>query len=181
MKQLTGKALTDFLRQVKRPEIDLAFVLQDVEDPVNVGAAFRIADACGARELILSGVSPCPPDSTIAGVGRGTHRRVPWRHSKYASEAIDHLKEQGYLSCAVEVASGAVPYYEVAYPAKVCLVLGNEGFGVNRHTLAACDRAIYIPMYGKIKSLNVHVALSIIAFHILHSQQGVQFREQDKL
>lgn len=174
MKQLTGKALTDFLRRVTRPEIELAFVLQDVDDAVNVGAAFRIADACGARELILTGTSPTPPDATIAGIGRGTHRRVPWRHTSYASEAIGALKEQGYTGYALEVASGAVPYYEVEYPAKVCLVVGNEGFGVNKHTLAACDTAIYIPMYGKIKSLNVHVALGIIAFHILHSGQGVQ-------
>lgn len=174
MKQLTGKALTDFLRRVTRPEIELAFVLQDVGDAVNVGAAFRIADACGVRELILTGASPTPPDSTIAGIGRGTHRRVPWRHTGYASEAIAALKEQGYTAYAVEVASGAVPYYDVTYPGKVCLVVGNEGFGVNRHTLAACDGAVYIPMYGKIQSLNVHVALAIIAFHILHSGPRIQ-------
>ena len=174
MKQLTGKALTDFLRRATRPEIELAFVLQDVEDAVNVGAAFRIADACGVCELILTGSSPTPPDSTIAGIGRGTHRRVPWRHTSYASEAIDALKEQGYTAYAVEVASGAAPYYDITYPDKVCLVVGNEGFGVNRRTLAACGGAIYIPMYGKIKSLNVHVALGIIAFHILHSRRDVQ-------
>lgn len=171
MKQLTGKALTDFLRRVERPGVELVFVLQDVEDAVNVGAAFRIADACDVRELVLTGVTPTPPDSTIAGIGRGTHRRVPWRHTKYASEAIEAYRAQGYTSYVVEVASAARPYYEVAYPDKVCLIVGNEGFGVNRHTLAASDGAIYIPMYGKIKSLNVHVALSIIAFHVLHSRR----------
>ena len=174
MKQLIGKRLTDFLRQVERPDIDLVFVLQDVADPVNVGAAFRLADACGVREMVLAGLSPCPPHATIAGIGRGTHRRVPWSYTKYASDAIERCKAQGYTGCAIEVASGSLPYYAVAYPKKLCLVVGHEHYGVSRRTLDACDLAIYIPMYGNTMSLNVHVALGIAAFHILHAQRTAQ-------
>ena len=168
MKQLNRKALTNFLRQLERPKTELVFILQDVEDPINVGAAFRIADGCGVREIVLTGVSPCPPHPSIAGIGRGTHRRLNWSYTKYAADAIETLKAQGYKSCALEVASGAVPYYEVDYPDKVCLIVGNEYHGVTRRTLDACDLAIFIPMYGKIESLNVHVALGIAAYHILH-------------
>ena len=170
MKTLVGKAIHDFFRDLKRPEIDLVFILQDVEDPVNVGAAFRIGDACEVREIILTGVSPVPPHPTIAGIGRGTHRRIPWSYTKYASDAIATLKEQGYTSYAVEIASGAQPYYAVDYPTKVCLIVGNEYHGVTRRTLDACDGAIFLPMYGKIESLNVHVALGIAAYHILHGR-----------
>ncbi|MDQ3327027.1 MAG: tRNA methyltransferase [Chloroflexota bacterium] len=173
MKQLKGKGLKDFLRQgATRPPMALAFLLQDVEDPVNVGAAFRIADACGASEILLTGETPCPPDQTIAGVGRGTHRRVPWRYTKYAADALAALRAQGYSTCAVEVTGNSVPYTEVTYPRKLCLIVGNEYHGVARRTLAECDIAIYIPMYGKIKSLNVHVALGIVAYHALHSRSG---------
>ena len=172
MKQLTGKDLKHFLKQVERPEVDLVFVLQDVEDPVNVGAAFRIADACDARELILTGLSPCPPHETIAGVGRGTHRRINWRYTKSAPEAIEALKAQGYTCYALEITPDAVPYHHVVYPQRVCLVPGNEFRGVSKRTLAACDQAIYIPMYGKVGSLNVHVALGIVAFHVLHAQRS---------
>jgi tRNA (guanosine-2'-O-)-methyltransferase len=168
MKQLIGKPLKDFLRKDERPSGNLAFVLQDVDDPVNVGAAFRIADACDARALVLAGSTPRPPNETIHGVGRGTHRRVPWSYSERTDEALLDLKARGYRVYAVEVTGDAVPYYAAAYPESVCLVVGNEHHGVTRRTLAACDAAIYIPMYGRIRSLNVHVALGIAAYHVLH-------------
>ena len=171
MKQLRGKPLKDYLKQVEHPRTDLVIVLQDVEDPVNVGAAFRIADACDARELTLTGTTPVPPHPSIAGIGRGTHRRVNWRYSDSAPEAIQGFKERGYTSCAIEVASNSLPYYEVEYPDKVCLVLGNEYYGVAKRTISVCDMAIYIPMYGKVMSLNVHVALGIAAYHIIHSDR----------
>ncbi len=168
MKQLRNKALKQFLRQSGSSSVDLVFVLQDVEDPVNVGAIFRIADACCVREIVLAGISAHPPDPTIAGIGRGTHRRVPWRTTKYAADAIKQYKEEGYLACALEVATDAVPYHTVEYPEKVCLIVGNEFRGISRRTFEVCDIAIYLPMYGKVSSLNVHVALAVTSYHILH-------------
>lgn len=170
MKQLTGKALSDFLERDEHPPRDVVFVLQDVEDPVNVGAAFRIADACGAREIVLSGTSPCPPHPTIAGIGRGTHRRVPWCYTRTAREGIQSYRDRGFRAYALEVTAESLPYHSITYPAKLCLVVGSEYHGVTKRTLAACDVALYIPMYGKIGSLNVHVALAVVAFHILHTQ-----------
>lgn len=171
MKQLKGATLKHFLKRAERPAVDLVLLLQDVEDPVNVGAAFRIADACDARELVLSGTTPTPPDQTIHGVGRGTHRRVPWRYEKDAEHAVREYREEGYTACALEVTPESVPYHEVEYPSRVCLVAGSEYHGVTKRTLAACDMAIYIPMYGKIGSLNVHVALAVAAYHVLHGRE----------
>ena len=68
MRQLRGKPLRDFLKRVERPPRELAFVLQDVEDPVNVGSAFRIADACGVRQVVLTGISARPPHPIIKKV-----------------------------------------------------------------------------------------------------------------
>lgn len=169
VKQLSGQRLKNFLRATDRPPVALAFVLQDVEDPVNVGAAFRIADATGAREIVLAGTTPTPPDQTIHGVGRGAHRRIPWRHVPAAADAVRELAADGYVGVAVEVADGAVPYYLAGYPDRVCLVVGNEHHGVSRRTLAECGLAVYVPMYGKLPSLNVHVALGIVAYHALHA------------
>ena len=168
MKQLRNKALKQFLRQSGSPAVELVFVLQDVEDPVNVGATFRIADACGVREIVLAGISAHPPNPTIAGVGRGAHRRIMWHTTKYAADAIEQYKEEDYLACVLEVATDAVPYHTADYPNKVCLIVGNEFRGTSRRTFDACDMAIYLPMYGKVGSLNVHVALAVASFHILH-------------
>lgn len=168
MKQLRDKQLKQFLKQAEYPPVELVFILQDVEDPVNVGATFRIADACGVSEIVLAGISVTPPHPTIAGIGRGAHRRVQWHTMQHAADAIETYQTQGYTGYALEVTSGAVPYHTATYPEKVCLVVGNEYRGVSRRTLEACDEAIYLPMYGKVRSLNVHVALAVASYHILH-------------
>ncbi len=168
MRQLRDKQLKKFLRQSAYPSIELVFILQDVEDPVNVGATFRIADACGVGEIVLAGISALPPHPTISGVGRGAHRRVKWSTTAAATDAIETYKQQGYVGYALEVTSGAVPYHTVEYSEKLFLVVGNEYRGVSRRTLEACDKAIYLPMYGKVRSLNVHVALAVATYHILH-------------
>ncbi len=168
MKQLRDKSLKDFLKQVRPPERELVFILQDVQDPVNVGAAFRIADACRVKELILTGISAQPPHPLVRKVARGKHRRVQWRYIEQAADAIVSFKADGYVSYALEITAESIRYDAADYPDKVCLVVGHEDHGVTKRTLAACDMYIFLPMYGKGASLNVHVSLGIAAYHILH-------------
>lgn len=170
MRQLRGKPLNDFLKQVRRPPVDLVFLLQDVQDPVNVGSAFRIADACKVSELILTGISTRPPHPLIKKVGRGRDRRVPWRYVEEATDAIAELRQDGYGICALEITGDSTLYCQTEYPDRLCLVVGHEDHGVTNRTLAACDMSAFIPMYGKGASLNVHVSLGVAAYHILHSR-----------
>jgi 23S rRNA (guanosine2251-2'-O)-methyltransferase len=172
MKPLIGTDLKRFLRQYKRnnpPTHSLKALLQSVEYPANVGSIFRLADGAGIAELILTGITPTPPHPTIEKVGRYKSRRVPWRYEEDPLTAIPELKAAGYTIVAVELADTAVPYHRFDYPAKTCLVVGHEDHGITKATMAACDAAVFLPMYGKGLSLNVHVALSIVCYHILHS------------
>ncbi|HEY4689371.1 MAG TPA: TrmH family RNA methyltransferase [Anaerolineae bacterium] len=148
------------------PQAEIAFLLQNLDDPVNVGALFRIADACAAREMILVGETPMPPHPGISLTARGCERRVPWRHIQHIEDAIAALKSASYHLLALEIAADAWVYTEYDYPDKVCLVLGGEGEGVWPKTLRLCDGAVFIPMYGKGPSLNVHVAAALVAYHI---------------
>jgi tRNA (guanosine-2'-O-)-methyltransferase len=173
MKQLRGKPLKDFLKQVKHHEKELIFILQDVQDPINVGSAFRIADACRVQELILTGISAQPPHPLLRKVARGKQKRVQWRYTEQASDAILSLKEDGYTSYALELTPQSIPYYETEYPDKICLVVGHEDHGVTKRTLAVCDTVIFLPMYGKGASMNVHVSLGIAAYHILHASRKI--------
>jgi tRNA (guanosine-2'-O-)-methyltransferase len=173
MKPLIGTQLKRFLREYKRqhlPSHDLTVLLQSVAYPANVGSIFRVADGAGLTELVLTGITPTPPHPTIEKIGRFKSLRVPWRYEAEPLTAVQGLKEQGYHIVAVELADKAVPYHQYDYPEKSCLVVGHEDHGVTKAVLAVCDAAAFVPMYGKGLSLNVHVALSIVVYHILHSR-----------
>lgn len=148
-------------------EIELAFFLQDWTDPYNVGGLFRVADACGAAEVILAGKTPAPPHPQISVTSLGNHRRVAFRQFDRYDDAADQLVSEGYSLIAVEVAEGAQHYMSYPYPAKVCLVLGNEQTGVYGSVMKRCSGAVYIPMAGKGRSLNVHVAAAVVGFEVL--------------
>lgn len=169
MKPLDGTQLKRFHRGFRRshpPQHEIVGLLQSVEYPVNVGSVFRIAEAIRVQELILTGITPTPPNPTIVKVGRNANQRVPWRYEKDPNNAIGDLKNSGYRVVAVEITGDAKPYYEIEWPKKICLVVGHEEHGVTRSTLALCDNTTFIPMWGKGASLNVHVALAIVMFHI---------------
>ena len=181
MKPLIGTDLKRFLRDYKRahrPDFDLVGLLQSVEYPANVGSLFRAADGVGVTELVLTGITPTPPHATIDKVGRFKSLRVPWRYEKDPLTAVQALKERGYHIVAVELADEAVPYHQFVYPSKTCLVVGHEDHGITKATLAACDTAVFLPMYGKGRSLNVHVAFSVVAYHIAHSHNKMPVNEK---
>ena len=150
--------------QKYRLQAEIAFLLQSLDDPLNVGSMFRIADACGASELILAGRTPTPPHEEIDRTSRGHERRVSWRRIPQIDEALAVAKDDGYHLLALETARGAKCYLEYEFPSKVCLVLGNESKGVYPSTLTHCDGAVFVPMYGKGPSLNVHVAAALVAY-----------------
>jgi 23S rRNA (guanosine2251-2'-O)-methyltransferase len=171
MKQLRGTPLKRFMRALPPPPspTDLVIVCQSVAYPVNVGSVFRIADALDAAEVVLAGITPTPPHPTISKVGRDKDRRVSWRTVDRPEEALEDLKAKGFWLAALEVTDVCQPYYAVDYPQQVALILGNEDHGVTRACLNLCDAAIFVPMYGKGRSLNVHVSLAVVGYHLLHN------------
>ncbi|HEY0867334.1 MAG TPA: TrmH family RNA methyltransferase [Fimbriimonas sp.] len=156
----------EFAKEHPKP-IRLAFMLQDWEDPYNVGGLFRVAEACGAEALFMSGRTPVPPHPQIHVTSMGQHRRVPWEHLGRNEEAAIRIKEKGYSLVCVEIAEGAGHYMEFEYPPRTCLVLGNEAQGIYTSVNRLRDAAVYIPMYGKGRSLNVHVAAAVVAFEAM--------------
>lgn len=172
MQQLRGTTLKRFVRDFRRAHPlrhEVVLVLQSVAYPVNVGSLFRIADACRVSEVVLTGITPTPPNATISKVGRNRDRDVPWRYVERAEDVLAEMRGGGFHVCAVEIADKAVPYYEFDYPERLCLVLGNEDHGVTRSALALCDSAVFVPMYGKGKSLNVHVSAAVVLYHLRSS------------
>ena len=153
MKQLRRKPLKDFLKQVKPPERELVFILQDVQDPVNVGSAFRIADACRVKELILTGISARTVTSDSSVKSReAKHRRVKWRYVRSRQQTqLYRSKQQAIRVVALEVTAQSIRYDEADYPEKICLIVGHEDHGVTKRTLAACDmRQFFFRCMGRV-------------------------------
>ena len=172
MRPLIGTELKRFLRDYKRqnrPTRDVAVLLQSVAYPVNVGSVFRMVDGAGVTELVLSGITPRPPHPKIDKIGRRKDTRINWRYIEDPVDAVRQMKDEGYHMVAVEISDTAVPYHHYNYPDKVCLIVGNEDHGVTKAVLSECDGAVFLPMYGKGLSLNVHVALSVAVYHVLHT------------
>jgi tRNA (guanosine-2'-O-)-methyltransferase len=155
----------DAARAAHPPRVELAFLLQDLSDAYNVGGLFRVADACGAKEMYLTGKTPMPEASPMIPVtSMGHHRRIPHRHFAVHEEAAMQAVADGWTLVAVELAEGAECYSDFAFPARTCLVLGNEQTGTYPSVLKHCTHAVFIPMYGKGKSMNVHVSAAVVAF-----------------
>ena len=106
-------------------------------------------------------------DDEIDRTSRGHDRRVPWRRIPRIDEATKTLKEEGYHLIALETTRGTRCYLEYKYSERNCLVLGNETKGILPATLQECDGAVFVPMYGKGPSMNVHVAAALVAYHAL--------------
>lgn len=172
MRPLFGTNLKRFLRDYRRlhkPATNYAALLQSVEYPANVGSIFRIADGAGLEELVLTGITPTPPNPAIDKVARYKSLRVPWRYEQDPLEAALGMKAKGYSLIGIELTEDAVPYHAFSYPHQSCFIVGHEDHGVTKAVLAECDAAVFIPMYGKGLSLNVHVALAIVIYHALHA------------
>jgi tRNA G18 (ribose-2'-O)-methylase SpoU len=171
MKQLQATPLKRFHRDWKRAHPirhDVVLVLNSVQYPANVGSVFRIADAAAVERVYLCGLTPTPDNPAVVKVGRDKHHSVPWEYQERAEEVVAALRDEGYRTYALELTDSARPYYEVEYPEKLCVVLGNEDHGVTRAVLAHCDESLFVPMYGKGLSLNVHVSAAVVLYHVLH-------------
>ncbi|MBS1713294.1 MAG: tRNA methyltransferase [Armatimonadetes bacterium] len=167
-KTLKGKTevrrLHRSFRQDRPPKVEIAFFLQDWDDAYNVGGLYRVADAVGAKLVVTSGHTPVPPDPMIGVTSLGHHRRIATRSYRGHEEAVLSLIAEGWTPVAVEIADGAQCYTDFEYPDRVCFVLGNEVNGVYGSVLRHCAGAVYVPMLGKGRSLNVHVAAAIVAY-----------------
>lgn len=131
-----------------------------------MGSIFRLADGVGISQLVLTGITPRPPNPTIRKVGRSKDRNVNWSYEKDPEEALTRLRAEGCRIVAIELTAEAIPYNNYDYPEKTCLVVGHEDHGVTKAVLAHCKTAVFVPMYGKGRSLNVSAALAIVAYHI---------------
>jgi tRNA (guanosine-2'-O-)-methyltransferase len=167
VKQLDGTGMKRLHREWrKRTEGRLAVVLDDVQGPFNVGAAIRTAAALRIEEMWLTARTPEPDDGKVAKTALGTDRYLTFHRVADGPAAADAARAAGYQVVGVELADGAVPLHELPLGAATCIVVGHEDRGLPPATLAACDAVAYLPLLGRVGSLNVATATSIALYEV---------------
>lgn len=140
-------------------------VLEDVVDHTNVGAALRSAVALGVDAVLVTPRCADPLYRRSIRVSMGAVFQVPWTRVDPWPDGIEHLRALGFTTAALALSDDAVTLDELAAdpPERLALVLGTEGDGLGRATVAAADVVVRIPMAGDVDSLNV-AAASAVAF-----------------
>ena len=178
--QLTGFQLTrGMLCAMRRPQLKTVAetidgakrvaVLENIQNPTNVGAIFRSAAALGMDAVLLTPACSNPLYRRSARVSMGTVFQVPWTYM--GDNWVEELKALGFKTCAMALKDDS---YSVDDPAlrqveKLAVVLGTEGDGLAASTIASCDYTVKIPMYHGVDSLNV-AAASAVAFWELRAR-----------
>ena len=167
MKQLDSTGMKRLHRDWRRrTDGRLALVLDDVQGPFNVGAIIRTAAALRVDDVWLAGHTPEPTDTKVAKTALGTDRYLAFHRVTTAAEAADAARAAGYQVIAIELADESLPLHELALGDATCLVVGHEDRGCSPATLAAVDLVAYLPLLGKVGSLNVATAASIACFEV---------------
>ncbi len=144
-------------------------LLDHLEDPHNLGAIIRTCEAAGVDGIIIPKNRSVGVNSTVMKVSAGSLDNIKVCEVTNLSNAIRELKNRGYWIVGTDM-DGERVYNELDYNVPVCLVIGNEGFGLSRLVKDACDYIVSIPMYGKINSLNASVAAGIMIYEVLEKR-----------
>lgn len=173
MKRLNAKQLRttepdpEKIKRLKKNPIYI--VLDNVLDTYNVGAIFRLADATGCEKIYLCGQTETPPNPRIKKASINTWKWVTWSYASTAVEALQELKVKSskLKVIAIEQNNKSIKLkdFEPTFP--ICIVVGNETYGVSKEILKIADRIVELPMFGVNKSLNVMVTLGIVLYRIV--------------
>lgn len=139
----------------------LAVLLDGVMTPVNVGSITRLAAAYGAETMWLAGATVSVTHPGAGKTAMGTDRYIDVVGALSPAQAASAAKDAGFQLVGIELAEGAMPLFEAPLTADVCIVVGHEDHGISAAVLAACDVVAYLPLVGKVGSLNVATAAGI--------------------
>jgi 23S rRNA (guanosine2251-2'-O)-methyltransferase len=168
MDELNRLSVDEFKNTDKTP---IAIVLDNVRSALNVGSAFRTADAFACKEMILCGYTAQPPHREILKTALGSTDSVSWKHFEETNDALEYLKNEGYILMAVEQAEGSTLLQDIenhiVTNKKYALIFGNEVEGVSEDAMRKSDYIVEIPQYGTKHSLNIAVSVGIVSWEFV--------------
>ena len=160
--------LREVLEKYKNEDAVLA-ILDGLEDPHNLGAILRTADATGVNGIIIPKHRSVSLNATVAKVSTGAIEYANVVQVTNLVTTIKELKKNGYWIIGLEL-DGSVDYRKQDYSGKIAVVIGSEGKGISRLVKEECDFCVNIPMYGHVNSLNASVSAAILFYEILRNR-----------
>ena len=149
----------------EKGEPPFLFLLDDIEDPHNLGAIIRTANLAGAHGVIIPKRRAVGLTATVARTSAGALNYTLVAKVTNLSATIEELKEKGLWFVCADM--GGTTMYDLNLTGPIGLVIGNEGDGVSRLVKEKCDFVASIPMKGEINSLNASVAAGVLAYEIV--------------
>ena len=153
-----------------RNEAPFLFLLDNIEDPHNLGAIIRTANLAGAHGVIIPKRRSVGLTATVARTSAGALNYTPVARVTNLVQTIKALKEKGMWFVCADMDGERM--YDLNLTGSIGLVIGNEGEGVGRLVKEACDFTAAIPMKGEIDSLNASVAAGVLAYEIVRQRLG---------
>ncbi|GJQ19728.1 MAG: 23S rRNA (guanosine(2251)-2'-O)-methyltransferase RlmB [Bacteroidia bacterium] len=165
--------IEDLLDQVKQSGASPRFlILDEIEDPHNLGALIRTAECAGFHGVILTKHRGAGITEVVARSSAGASLHLPAARVANIAHTLDLLKEHGLWIVGTDE-EGEKTYDEIDYDGGIAVVVGNEGRGMRRLVKEKCDYLVRIPVFGTVKSLNASVAGALVMY------EAVRKRRQD--
>ena len=165
--------VSDILEKAKeKGEDPFIFILDNIEDPHNLGAIIRTANLAGAHGVIIPKNRAVGLTATVAKASAGALNYTPVAKVTNLSQTIEELKKEGLWFVCADM-DGEIMYRQ-NLTGPIGLVIGNEGEGVGRLVKSKCDLVARIPMQGDIDSLNASVAAGVLAYEVVSQRMQVK-------
>ena len=160
------------LEDVLNKESVLLLILDEVQDPHNIGACLRTADAVGVDAVIVSKNRSPALTPVIRNVASGAAETVPYIMVSNLARVLEKIKQENVWVVGT-CGDSESTIYQTSLNKRVALVMGSEGKGMRRLTRESCDELVSIPMQGSVESLNISVATAVCLYEIRRQQQVV--------
>jgi 23S rRNA (guanosine2251-2'-O)-methyltransferase len=159
-------SLEEILAAAKKPFLVL---LDEVEDPQNLGAIIRSAEGAGADGILIPERRSAGLSEAALSVSAGAAEHIKIARIKNLAQTMDELKKHGLWLVGAE-GSGREMWYDFDYTIPVGIVLGSEGRGLRHLTREKCDKVLSIPLFGRLNSLNVAAAATVFFFEVVRQR-----------
>ena len=154
-----------------RDEPGFILILDEIEDPQNLGALVRTAECAGVHGVVIPKHGAASVTSTVVKASAGATEHMAMAEVTNIVNTMEELKTKGYWIVGLDM-DGEKLYNAVDYSTPIALVVGNEGKGIRRLVREHCDHTVKIPLYGKLDSLNASVAGALVMYEVAKQRRA---------